>query len=326
VENLTLVMESVLKQTIKPKVIVIVYDGPDVEELAETRFSLPVIAVKTRKHEPGMEQPRNLGARVATEWAAQEGIELSHVWFLDSDCIATVSAMAYYEQAAALAGPNVILVGPYDWLPPGQREPDPDLRNDPEGVPPPGRWGSFDTHEPGQVVREDLSAGLACFSGNLVWPVGEFERVGGFWNELHHGRCEDGELGLRAVAMGVGITFVRGARAWHLWHERNMEWVLRTNEIDVPKLNERHPWIEGRCKCGHEQHQHAEEETPVEKRRYHGPCVECECELFEKVLFVVEEDGKRFNVRCSCGWSGNTALIWNHELECPTGISLVPGS
>ena len=292
-ENLTLVMDYVLKQTIKPKVVVIVYDGVDVEELEESRFPLPVIAVKTRKHEPGLEQPRNLGARVATEWAAQEGIELSHVWFLDSDCIPTVSAMAYYEQAAALAGPNVILVGPYDWLPPGQREPDPDLRNDPEGVPPPGRWGSFDAHEPGDVVREDLSAGLACFSGNLVWPVSEFERVGGFWNALHHGRCEDGELGLRAVAMGVGITFVRGARAWHLWHERNMEWVMRTNEIDVPKLQERHPW----------------------KELDNGP-----------ELFMVDEDGKRFNVRCSCGWEGNSALIWNHELECPNGITLVPGS
>lgn len=293
-ENLTLVMEYVMKQTIKPKVVVLVYDGPKAEEIPRKHFPLPVIAIHTKKHEPGMEQPRNVGVRVAAEWAAQAEEELTHVWFLDSDCIPCESAMAYYEQAAALAGPDAVLVGPYDWLPEGQREPDEDLRNDPAGVPPPGRWGSFDTYEPGQVVTGNLSAGLACFSGNLVWPIAQFERVGGFWNELHHGRCEDGELGLRATAMGIGISFVRGARAWHLWHPRNMDWILRTNDIDVPKLKERHPW----------------------KELGNGG----------KELFVVEEDGKRFDVRCPCGWSGNTALIWNHELECPEGMTLIPGA
>jgi len=292
-ENLTLVMDYLMAQTIPPKVVILLYDGPDAEEIPRKHFPLPTIAVHTTKHQPGMEQPRNVGVRVATEWAAQEGTDLTHIWFLDSDCIPNRSAMAYYEQAAALAGPDVILVGPYDWLPPGKREPDPELRNDPDGIPPPGRWGRFDSVEPGEVLREDLAAGLACFSGNLVWPVGEFERVGGFWRDIHHGRCEDGELGLRAVAMGVGITFVRGARAWHLWHERNIEWILRTNAIDVPKIQERHPWRE-LGQGGQE-------------------------------LFVVEEDGKRFNLRCACGWEGNTALIWNHEQDCPNGITLKPG-
>lgn len=292
-ENLTLVMDYVMKQTIKPIVVVLVYDGPKAEEIPRKHFPIPTISIHVKKHEPGMEQPRNSGVRVALDWAEVNQEELTHVWFLDSDCIPHASAMAYYEQAAAIA-PEAVLVGPYDFMPEGRREPIPELRNDPDGLPPPGRWGRFDIWELGQVTFEDLSAGLACLSGNLVWPIKQFMQVGGFWRDIHHGRCEDGELGLRAVAMGVGISFVKDARAWHLWHPVNTAWKLATNEIDVPKIKERHPWRE----LG---------EGGLE-------------------LFVVDEDGKRFDIRCPCGWSGNTALIWNHELECPLGNTLRAGS
>lgn len=64
-------------------------------------------------------------------------------------------------------------------------------------------------------------------------------------------------------------------------HPRNFNWITAANARDVPMLNARHPWVEG------------------------------------EDLFVVEEDGKRFNSRCSCGWEGNTALIWQHQAECP---------
>lgn len=331
-ENLTLVMNYVMEQTIKPAMVVVVCDGPDAQMVPQQpNWTMPVLALSAPKHRPGMEQPRNLGVRAALQEAPKFDIELTHAWFLDSDCIADPSALAHYEAAAALAGPDSILVGPYDWLPPGQREPIQDYRNDPAGVPPPGRWASFDEHEPGEIVMEDLSAGLACFSGNLIWPIEQFIRVGGFWNELSAGRVEDGELGIRAVHMGVPISFVRGARAWHLDHPRNMEWIMETNAAEVPKLNQRHPWMEGRCTCGATAEEHSNENcagfapseedadicahcgAEVEAHRFEA----CGCTGFKKAIFTVDKDGKRFNVRCPCGWEGNTALIWNHQQECP---------
>lgn len=283
VENLIEVLRTLEAQTAKDAIneVVLVCDGNDAGVEMEGEFDLPLAVITTAKHEPGREQPRNVGVRVVEELNQDREEPSTHVWFLDSDVIVLEDCLVHYL-AALETEPNRVLIGPYDWLPPGIRIPIDRLRNDPAGVPPPGRWGSFDQYDPEQTLREDLSAGLACFSGNLIWPIDEFLRVGGFWNELHHGRCEDGELGLRAVAMGVGIGFVRSARGWHLDHGRNVQWILNTNAIDVPKINERHPWVEG------------------------------------EGMFVVEEDGKRFDVRCACGWAGNTALIWSHQAnDCP---------
>jgi GT2 family glycosyltransferase len=239
--NLLEVMESLAKQTVKPKLVVLVCDGPQAALKIETPWKLPTAVLETPKHEPGKEQPRNIGVALVDDLSQRDArfAGISHVWFLDSDVIVRPRALEYYTEAynAAEAWRCVecgtpragrieqgtlcekcesprfnpahsIFVGPYDWLPPGRREAMPELRNDPDGVPPPGRWDRFDNNEPDTPVVNDLFAGLACFSGNLVWPIEEFKRVGGFWNEIHHGRCEDGELGVRAVQMGVPITFV----------------------------------------------------------------------------------------------------------------------
>jgi hypothetical protein len=110
--------------------------------------------------------------------------------------------------------------------------------------------------------------------------VKEFYRVGGFWNELYHGRCEDGELGLRATAMGVPISFAPRARGWHLHHPVNTELIEARNTRDVPMLRVRHPWVEGND------------------------------------IFVVDEDGKRFDVKCHhCGEVVNTNKWWEHSGE-----------
>lgn len=284
-DNLALVLESLSKQTSRLRVVVLVCDGEDAASSYKPDishpFGFPVVVARIEKHQPGREQPRNVGVRFAEKAV---GADLSHVWFLDSDVIVGPDCLEKYEQAMAAEAEPRILVGPYDWLPPGVRHPLPDLRNDPAGVPYPGRWGRFDKSQPWEIYRNDLAAGLGCFSGNLVWPTDLFKRVGGFWNELHHGRCEDGELGIRAVAMGIGISFVTGARGWHLDHGRDIGWITRTNAIDVPKLAARHPWREL---------EHGDE------------------------LFVVDEDGKRFNVRCGqCGESFNSNLIWTHQEEC----------
>lgn len=241
---------------------------------------LPVAVLRTPKHKPGMEQPRNLGARLVEDLGKQDerfaGID--HLWFLDTDVTVAPDALEMYASACELHDYSRVLIGPYEWLPPGRIDQLAELRNDP-------RWASFDKHDPGDVLRSDLSAGLACFSGNIVWPLDEFKRVGGFWDELHHGRCEDGEIGLRAVAMGVPISFVRAARGWHIHHSRNYQWIEETNAVDVPKINERHPWQE--LGEGGEE------------------------------IFVVEEDGRRFNWRCpNCGKDMNAGLIWPHKASC----------
>lgn len=282
-ENLAASLSALNRQSVLPEVVVLVCDGPEAYLGLEPKagFVLPVTVIHAPKHRPGMEQPRNLGVREC------ERFDCDHVWFLDSDIIVQENCLESLLMASDACHNNgedsQVIVAPYEWMPPGVREPMEELRNDP-------RWGSFDRYPCHEVVREDLAAGLACFSGNLVWPIEDFKRVGGFWNELHHGRCEDGELGLRAVAMGVGITFQREARGWHLDHPRNVAWAEETNAIDVPKINERHPW----------------EELPD------GPRLE---------LFVVEEDGKRFNARCPCGWEGNTAGVFAHQAECQVASS-----
>lgn len=330
-ENLMAVLDSLAQQTKQPRVVVLVCDGPEAHLPVKPQFKFPTVVVETpKKHEPGMEQPRNIGVRIVDGLRQSnsmfQGIDRVH--FLDSDVIVRPRALEYFHDAdtaiecwrcpecfepdverdpdnaqcdqCGFAGDEPqrpgdtdgwlparpILVGPYDWLPPGLREPDYDLRNDPDGVPPPGRWGRFDEAleqialGEQRAVKNDLFAGLACFSGNLVWDIDEFKRVGGFWDDLHHGRCEDGELGVRAVAMGVPIAFVPEARGWHLHHERNVEWILQANARDVPMLDERHPYLKG------------------------------------EGIVAVDADGKRFNYRCDiCGEEMNAALSWGHRLR-----------
>jgi GT2 family glycosyltransferase len=281
-DNLREVLACLNQQTYKPECIALVFDGHDCtpedilgEEAA--KFTTPVMGISLPKHTPGQEQPRNVGVRLLQRFGRCE-----YAWFLDSDVLVQADCLEQFRAAKAAAPHRTreaIILGPYDWLPPGVRQPVQRLKNDP-------RWPSFDERKE-QAVLNDLSAGLACFSGNLIWPISEFARVGGFWNEIHHGRCEDGELGLRAVAMGVPIVFAAEARGWHMDHPRNMEWIEAANARDVPMLNARHPWVQG------------------------------------SGMFVVEEDGKRFDVRCPCGWEGNTALIWQHESECPNRIQAV---
>lgn len=302
-ENLLACLGAIGEMTVKPPLVVVVLDGETGLSEAAIKANRPFVChvVQAPKHEPGLEQPRNYGVRRIEAINAKIGAPITHAWFLDSDILIAPDALERYIEAMGDA--NRVLVGPYDWLPGGVRERVPELRNDP-------RWASFDTNDPQKVLVDDLSAGLACFSGNLVWPIDEFTRIGGFWDELHHGRCEDGELGLRAVACGVPISYVRGARGWHLDHPRDYETILRRNERDVPMLNNRHPWVAGICQCGHAEADH----DPNGVR----PCCACDCAKLDKKvgLFVVEEDGKRFNVQCRCGWSGNTAEIWEHQSTC----------
>lgn len=271
-ENLLKVLNCLIKQREQPRAVVLVLDGDDVKlpEVPASELNIGVVQLEHR-HEPGMEQPRNVGVRVL----AERFPDVTHVHFLDSDIVLLDDAYVAFRLTRTLTGFDTIIVAPYDWLAPGA-----DIGGELD-MPDP-RWPSFNEYAPSYVSRGKLNDGLACFSGNLVWPIGEFKRIGGFWSELHHGRCEDGELGLQAVARDVPIAFCERARGWHIWHERDYEAMMRRNERDVPMLNARHPWVQGND------------------------------------VFVVDKDGKRFDQRCAgCGQMVNTVDYWNHASNCP---------
>lgn len=227
---------------------------------------------------PGEEQPRNVGAM----WVKTH-TESNYVWFLDSDCIPVENALEAYDYAFTLAPFDRILIGPYGWMPKGKRELDYEIKDN-------YRQPLFDEYGPEVTFEDNLGVALANFSGNLVWPLDEFLRVGGFWNEIHHGRCEDGELGIRAAAMGVPMAIVRDAKACHLWHEgcnpasgapSATSHKLKANERDVPMINNRHPYVQ------------------------------------EQGLVVSDRDGKRFDQICPrCGEHINSVLYWNHKKDC----------
>ena len=264
--NLRDTLESLEAQTYKPRQIVVVYDGC---EPTDTRADIVAVVLPT-KHIPGREQPRNIGVR-----ALADDIGLTHVWFVDSDITFNPNALQAFADAAALSDEPRILVGPYDWLGPSGEIERPD-----------DRWQSFNEHPPSEINYNPVGAGTACFSGNLVWPIKEFQEIGGFWSELHHGRCEDGELGIRATSAGIGVSFVKDARGEHHWHPRDMDWTLAANARDVPLINRRHPFM---------------------------PDSESLDPSMGAKLLMTAKDGIRFDFRCpGCGKRMNSLLYWEH--------------
>lgn len=245
------------------------------------RRKLRVDVIGMEKQVPGTTPPRNVGARFLHE----QGVEWA--WFVDSDVI--VEPGAYRAILAAIEqGPDdAVICGAYDWLAPGPRS----------LVPRGGhgigeadyRWEMFDTYPVNEVLRYHLGAALANFSGNLVWPLEEFFRVGGFNPGLTAGRVDDGELGVRASVGGVGTRFCKELRGVHLWHPINFEWVTRINAEEVPLINAWHPYIESQG------------------------------------IVPVPEDGVRLNMVCrECGAEVNTLEMWGHTLSHSRGALWVP--
>ncbi len=269
IENLQRVLDSLTQSLYPIEKIVVVCDGWKPGKT--TGVPVGTSFVSTTKHQPGYPQPRNVGTQVLTQLAP----ECNYVWFLDSDCLVTPETLQEYANAYyKVQAYDRILIGPYDWMPIGATFPVPQLLNDP-------RWEMFNMYEADTVHQGHLGVALGNFSGNIMWPIKEFQRVGGFWSELHAGRCEDGELGIRACAMGVPMSLASKARAYHMGHEVDLQAVEAKNSRDVPLLNARHPYVQ------------------------------------EQGLVVADQDGKRFNFICSvCGEEINTGLIWQHEAEC----------
>lgn len=225
-ENLRAVLGSLEAQTVAPDRTVVVFDGPTARRWVPPRDDLEVVVAA--RFVPGeTEQLRNVGARL---------LGTDAVWFVDSDIILAPEAL---KRLLEKWRPGRVVIGPYDWMGPDCREPQPDNRSDP-------RWGMFGEErweDPEYASTGQLNVGLACFGGNLLWDLAEFKRLGGFWNMVHRG--EDGELGLRAVAHGVPIQCAPDARGWHMWHPVDRERIHRENERNIPLIDRRHPWIKG---------------------------------------------------------------------------------
>jgi hypothetical protein len=222
-DNLRAVLGSLEEQTVKPTHTVVVFDGPEADRPLPHRTDLN--AVVAPRFIPGKtEQLRNVGVR-----ALPEGTDA--VWFVDSDIIMAPEALQCMLEKWCQGR---IVIGPYDWMGPGTRKPQPDNRSDP-------RWEMMwedRWKDPRYASTGQLNVGLACFGGNLMWDRRRFEEMGGFWNQIHRG--EDGELGLRAVTYGIPITCAPEARGWHMWHEVDLPKVRKENERNIPMIDARH--------------------------------------------------------------------------------------
>ena len=269
-ENLRRVLECVAAQDDPPLEVVVVYDGCD-------RFDgLPIMELNSEflthvipKHSPGQEQPRNVGVRLLSD-------DVNYVHFIDSDLIFHSDLTATYRGALEL-GPDRIMIGPYEWLGIGRTDMDEGLKNDP-------RWASMDESGPEVVHVGSLGPALGCFGGNLVWPLDGFKEIGGFSPQLWHGRCEDGELGLRAASAQVPMSYVRDARAWHVAHPVDVNAAQSKNARDVPLLNAAHPWVQ------------------------------------DQGMILTEADGARFDWHCAeCDLLINSHDFWNHTSQHRTG-------
>jgi len=274
-ENLKEVLKSLMNQTLKPEIIVVECDGFDESEACNfceeelihlLQHGVKSLVTHNEKHVPYHDtvQPKNAGVLDLEKIS----FDYNAVWFVDSDIIMDPTTLESYKEAWDYE-PNRILIGPYEWLPPGHRVLSPELRNDP-------RTQMFYDYDYTYTSVGELNFALANFGGNIIYPRQEFIDVGGFWNDLSAGRVEDGEMGLRCQLMKIPMCVVPKARGYHLAHEINTEWVCATNDAEVPRLNERHPWVQN------------------------------------EGLEIVEEDGKRFNwINPETGESVNTLEIWN---------------
>ncbi len=273
-DNLRRVLEELERQIFKPEKIVVVCDGWDISVDAASIIDQAegnVHFVAMPKHEPGAVQPKNVGVRTLQMIGNPK---CNHVWFLDSDILPLPNTLAEYHNAYLhCPAYDRVMIGPYEWMSKGNRKPEIGLKNDP-------RWDLFDRHSYRTTFWNDLGVAMANFGGNIVWPISPFKRVGGFWNDLYAGRCEDGELGIRASAMGVPMALVPDARCFHMWHPFNTGEKERRNKRDVPMINERHPYVE------------------------------------DEGYIMVDIDGTRFNYQCKCGASVNTLEMWEHDEHC----------
>lgn len=261
-QNLQRVLAALDEQTLPLTHVVIVWDGCEAQQIGHHKYAIRHVQIA--KHRPGMEQPRNVGVRQLLAVMP----DATYAWFIDSDIVMPPHVLQEYADAhAEHNGEDAIMYGPYD-SPGGGAAGVKDVR-----------WEMFNSYGREHIHRGKgaLGVALGCFGGNIMYPIADFMRVGGFHPDLHHGRCEDGELGLRALSLGCGVAIVRGAGGMHLMHPVDMASAIQKNARDVPLLNKWHPWVK------------------------------------EQGLIVTEEEGARFEYVCpKCKEQMNCHLWWSH--------------
>ncbi|GAB3026344.1 glycosyl transferase family A [Nocardioides flavus (ex Wang et al. 2016)] len=150
---------------------------------------------------------RNLGVRTALDRGADV------VVLLDVDCLAGERLVAAYAEVVT-ARPGWIWSGPVTYLPPPPAEGYPE---DPADL---AAWD--DPHparprpEPGELVHAgdpDLFWSLSFAVDAPTW-----RHLGGFCEDYVGYGGEDTDLGRTAVALGIGLGWVGGARAFHQHH------------------------------------------------------------------------------------------------------------
>lgn len=228
--------------------------------------------------------PRTVGANIVARDLRQYGV--ARVAFLDSDIVVDRPWLRHLDACMDHWEADVV-AGPYEFLPEGMTASarlHQDFRND-------TRWPLFNlarvrANEPGGAVWEgDVTRGLALYGGNLLWNLDKFLNLGGF---LPLVRGEDGELGIKAARHNIRMGFAWDARGWHQWHPVSLPQIQEQNRRDIPKI-----WD------------------------IHGDYLEAHG------ISMVPEDGMRLNIRDTEGWEGNTALLWQREMERPEGVEWV---
>jgi len=158
-----------------------------------------VVDLAARDHLP-LATARNSGAAQAIAVGAELLV------FLDVDCVPGTRLIARYRDTAA---DHTLLCGPVTYLPPG--------------TPPLDRLASLTDPHPARPVPPDSEI-LEHGDHTLFWSLSfavttrTWQQLGGFCEDYTGYGGEDTDFGQIARVVGVGLTWVGGAHAYHQHH------------------------------------------------------------------------------------------------------------
>ena len=209
-DNLRLVLHGLELQTSQGFDVVVCDHGSTDDTLEVTRlFDVSYCRLERTAYDPG----------AARNTAVQSlSVEVTHIWFLDSDVILNPEAVEHAVTKHLTASPEVIITGRYDWLKKGVRQPPF------EGL------GIADQRQrtAGWDCNKVVKCSGAALTGNLVIPVDAFEMTGGFDPNLAGSRSEDCEMGFNMRSKGLTMVMCEGIIGYHLAHPR-----IQTSEEDL---------------------------------------------------------------------------------------------
>jgi GT2 family glycosyltransferase len=165
-----------------------------------------VVAVPAERTGLPLAEARNVGAEAALELGAELLI------FLDVDCLPGEQLVdAYCDAARDPATSGSLLCGPVAYLPPPGSD-GYDLDQLSEVAPHDGRPA------PGPGERQTDGDPRLFWSLSFALTPAVWRQVGGFDERFLGYGAEDTDFGFSAAAVGVPLTWVGGATAYHQWH------------------------------------------------------------------------------------------------------------